>query len=147
MALYQARQVPSVRYPPYTIAEYQDSLRKGQFHYAFDLHYALPITAENRMLAYLTLTHQIILDEGIKAVWYITPMNIQAGIEHSPPSFFRDVVANADRIRQALEPSPVKSFCTVLSRHNFLFANECAEHLRASGRHAILEMLLPTLLS
>ncbi len=107
--------------------------------------YLCSLTPDHRQLQALIHTAQLLEKNHVPTLFYLTPIDIQSGTHYTGPNFASEVTANTATIKSSLEGFDYIHFLdlsAILDPTHFAWDKIPNEHLRDSGRQAVISSLL-----
>ena len=101
-------------------------------------HYGEPLLPHHPRLLALADTFRIAAALGIRAVAYVTPVNVGAMSRLAGPDLPDRIRANIDVVRQSVpDTAPIADLHDLLAEDAFFHANLATEHLAQEGRQVL----------
>ncbi len=106
-------------------------------------YYMYPLSENHRKLAAMSRIVDLLRQNNIEPLFYITPLNYQQGQRYHGETFVEQVRANTDVIKNRLAEKNIDVLDLSLSLDAYLFSD--TEHLHEAGKQAVATELLKQL--
>jgi len=108
-----------------------DTERARRLATIFEFHYMHPLEREHRKLRDLVAVTSLSRDLGLRTLFYLTPINHEAGVRHCGAAFAERYAANASIVRELVELADLGQ---LVPSTEFIHPDIANEHLNQSGR-------------
>jgi hypothetical protein len=155
-AAYEALPVESRFSTHETVAQFEaakrepvtsDDERRRRAAELFAFHFGHTTTADNERYVELVDAIRLIRAAGVRAVVYVTPLNVAGGVELLGPGFADHIASELTTVRDLVAPMGAEffDFSAEFGPEQFFHRWHSAEHLRADGRRRLAQLIAETL--